>query len=77
MKSNLIFNILLSISLDLVFIVISSGAILTVTWDEERKWLFSGSADQSVIIWDIGGQKGSAVELHGHKYDCFPTVRNL
>jgi len=44
-----------------------SGGILSLTWDEERKLLFSGSADQSIIIWDIGGQKGSAVELHGHR----------
>ena len=48
-----------------------SGGILSLTWDEERKLLFSGSADESIIIWDIGGQKGSAVELHGHRYLVF------
>ncbi|XP_057301765.1 WD repeat and FYVE domain-containing protein 2-like [Hydractinia symbiolongicarpus] len=43
-----------------------SGSVQCLTWDAEKKWLYSGSFDKSVIVWDIGGQKGSAVELHGH-----------
>lgn len=42
------------------------GSVQCLTWDAEKKWLYSGSFDKSVIVWDIGGQKGSAVELHGH-----------
>ena len=43
-----------------------SDTIQALTWDAEKKLLYSGSFDRSIIIWDIGGQKGSAVELHGH-----------
>ena len=43
-----------------------SDTIQALTWDAEKKLLYSGSYDRSIIIWDIGGQKGSAVELHGH-----------
>merc|ERR1712168_1053872 len=43
-----------------------SGSVRCLAWDEERSLLFSGSFDHSVIVWDIGGQKGTAVELQGH-----------
>ncbi|XP_002163345.2 WD repeat and FYVE domain-containing protein 2 isoform X1 [Hydra vulgaris] len=43
-----------------------SGSVQCISWDMEKKWLYSGSFDESIIIWDIGGQKGSAYELHGH-----------
>jgi len=43
-----------------------SGSVRCLAWDEERSHLFSGSFDQSVIVWDIGGQKGTAFELQGH-----------
>lgn len=44
-----------------------SGSVRTLAWDAEREMLFSGSFDQSVIVWDIGGQQGSAYELQGHQ----------
>ncbi|GFR11393.1 WD repeat and FYVE domain-containing protein 2 [Trichonephila clavata] len=43
-----------------------SGSIRCLSWDPERKLLFSGSFDQSIIVWDIGGQQGTAYELQGH-----------
>jgi WD40 repeat protein len=44
-----------------------TGSIHTMAWDSEKQLLFSGSFDQSVIVWDIGGQQGTAYELQGHK----------
>ncbi|UYV79634.1 WDFY2 [Cordylochernes scorpioides] len=44
-----------------------SGSIQCLTWDPERKLLFSGSFDQIIVVWDIGGQKGTAYELQGHR----------
>ncbi|CAL4231173.1 unnamed protein product, partial [Meganyctiphanes norvegica] len=43
-----------------------NGSIRSLAWDAERQLLFSGSFDQSVIVWDIGGGKGTAFELQGH-----------
>ncbi|XP_063967362.1 WD repeat and FYVE domain-containing protein 2-like isoform X1 [Lytechinus pictus] len=43
-----------------------SGSIRCLSWDREKKLLFSGSFDQSIIAWDIGGGKGTAYELQGH-----------
>ncbi|XP_049802981.1 WD repeat and FYVE domain-containing protein 2 [Schistocerca nitens] len=43
-----------------------TGSIRTLAWDSEKQLLFSGSFDQSVIVWDIGGQQGTAYELQGH-----------
>lgn len=43
-----------------------NGSIRALAWDGERQLLFSGSFDQSVIVWDIGGGKGTAFELQGH-----------
>lgn len=37
-----------------------------MSWDAERKLLFSGSFDQAIIVWDIGSQTGTAYELQGH-----------
>ena len=39
----------------------------TLAWNGERAWLFSGSFDSAVFIWDIGGRKGTVYELHGHR----------
>ncbi|CAJ0961061.1 unnamed protein product, partial [Mesorhabditis belari] len=44
-----------------------TGTVTSLAWDNDRQWLFSGSADNLVIIWDIGGRKGEAYELTGHK----------
>lgn len=38
-----------------------------LAWDVDRNLLFSGSFDQSIIVWDIGGQQGTAFELQGHR----------
>ncbi|XP_035692990.1 WD repeat and FYVE domain-containing protein 2-like [Branchiostoma floridae] len=43
-----------------------SGSIRCLEWDPESRLLFSGSFDQSIIVWDIGGQQGTAFELQGH-----------
>ncbi|XP_063242187.1 WD repeat and FYVE domain-containing protein 2 [Bacillus rossius redtenbacheri] len=43
-----------------------SGSVRSLSWDSDRQLLFSGSFDQSVIVWDIGGQQGTAYELQGH-----------
>ncbi|KAJ8321471.1 hypothetical protein KUTeg_000980 [Tegillarca granosa] len=43
-----------------------SGSIRSLAWDIQRSLLFSGSFDQSVIVWDIGGRQGTAFELQGH-----------
>lgn len=44
-----------------------SGSLRALAWDPSKKLLFSGSFDQSVIVWDIGGQQGTAYELQGHQ----------
>ena len=41
--------------------------VQTLAWNGERAWLFSGSFDSAVFIWDIGGRKGTVYELHGHR----------
>ena len=51
-----------STSLSILFL----GSVRSLAWDAESKLLFSGSFDESIIVWDIGGQKGTALELHGH-----------
>ncbi|KAJ9583262.1 hypothetical protein L9F63_022395 [Diploptera punctata] len=43
-----------------------TGSIRTMAWDSDKQHLFSGSFDQTVIVWDIGGQQGTAYELQGH-----------
>ncbi|CAL8093255.1 unnamed protein product [Calicophoron daubneyi] len=41
-------------------------AVTCLSWDSYNSRLFSCSTDHSVILWDIGGAKGSAIELQGH-----------
>ncbi|XP_013069736.2 WD repeat and FYVE domain-containing protein 2-like isoform X1 [Biomphalaria glabrata] len=48
-------------------LLIGLGSIRCLSWDPDKQLLFSGSFDQSVIVWDIGGRKGTAFELQGHK----------
>lgn len=43
-----------------------TGSIRDLFWAPDMKLLFSGSHDQSVIVWDIGGQRGTVFELQGH-----------
>ncbi|WAR27374.1 WDFY2-like protein [Mya arenaria] len=44
-----------------------SGSVRSLAWDPDRNLLFSGSYDNSIIVWDIGGKQGTAFELQGHK----------
>jgi len=44
------------------------GSIHALSWDSERSLLFSASYDQVVVVWDIGGQRGTAFELQGHRF---------
>ncbi|XP_024141878.1 WD repeat and FYVE domain-containing protein 2 isoform X1 [Oryzias melastigma] len=44
-----------------------TGNITALCWDPIHRMLFSGSTDQSIIMWDIGGRTGTAIELQGHK----------
>lgn len=43
-----------------------SGIISHLLWDNDSSWLFSGSYDTSIVVWDIGAHQGLAVELNGH-----------
>lgn len=43
------------------------STVSSLVWDAERKFLFSGSYDKTIICWDIGGQKGQTYDLQGHK----------
>uniref|UniRef100_A0A7M4E2K1 WD repeat and FYVE domain containing 2 n=1 Tax=Crocodylus porosus TaxID=8502 RepID=A0A7M4E2K1_CROPO len=43
-----------------------TGGITALCWDPVQRILFSGSSDHSIIMWDIGGRKGTAIELQGH-----------
>lgn len=38
-------------------------SVTCLSWDSTRSHLFSSSSDHSVILWDIGGAKGAAMEL--------------
>lgn len=44
-----------------------AGSIRSLEWDGTRNWLYSGSFDNTVFVWDIGGRQGRVWELHGHK----------
>ena len=44
------------------------GSVRCLTYDRERRILYSGGFDQVIILWDIGSQKGTAYELTGHQY---------
>ncbi|MGH0150280.1 UNVERIFIED_CONTAM: hypothetical protein FKN15_016883 [Acipenser sinensis] len=41
-------------------------SVTALCWDPVQRVLFSGSSDHSIIMWDIGGKKGTAIELQGH-----------
>nr|NP_001071921.1 zinc finger protein [Ciona intestinalis]BAE93316.1 zinc finger protein [Ciona intestinalis] len=43
-----------------------SGSIACLCWDPTHQILYSGSSDKSIIMWDIGSNKGTAIELQGH-----------
>ena len=43
------------------------GSIQSLAWDVQNAMLFSGSFDESIIAWDVGGQKGTAYDLNGHQ----------
>ncbi|KAL5280219.1 WDFY2 family protein [Megaselia abdita] len=43
-----------------------TGAIKCLKWVEGPQLLFSGSFDNSVIVWDVGGRRGTVYELQGH-----------
>uniref|UniRef100_A0AAY4BAC5 FYVE-type domain-containing protein n=1 Tax=Denticeps clupeoides TaxID=299321 RepID=A0AAY4BAC5_9TELE len=43
-----------------------TGSVTALCWDPVQRVLFSGSSDHSIIMWDIGGRKGTAIELQGH-----------
>lgn len=44
-----------------------TATIRTLSWVAGPQLLFSGSCDQSVIVWDVGGRRGTVYELQGHK----------
>jgi len=43
------------------------STISSLSWDAEKKFLFSASHDKTIICWDIGGQKGTTYDLQGHR----------
>ena len=43
------------------------GSVWALSYDHERRILFSGGLDQIIVVWDIGSQQGTAYELSGHK----------
>lgn len=50
-----------------IFLSFAAG-IRCLRWVEGPQLLFSGACDQSVIVWDVGGKRGTIYELQGHKY---------
>jgi len=50
-----------------VCVCVCPGNVTALCWDPVQRVLFSGSSDHSIIMWDIGGRKGTAIELQGHK----------
>ncbi|CAJ0958776.1 unnamed protein product [Ranitomeya imitator] len=42
------------------------GSISCLYWDPVQRYLFSGSSDHSIILWDIGGRQGRTLILQGH-----------
>jgi len=43
-----------------------SGSIRCLKWVEGPELLFSGASDNAVIVWDVGGKRGTIYELLGH-----------
>lgn len=52
-----------------------TGSIRSLSWVAGPQLLFSGSCDQSVIVWDVGGRRGTVYELQGHKLVNFTNQR--
>ncbi|TGZ76067.1 hypothetical protein CRM22_000009 [Opisthorchis felineus] len=44
--------------------------VTSLSWDSLNSRLFSSSNNRSVILWDIGGAKGTAIDLQGHSKDA-------
>ncbi|XP_072263957.1 WD repeat and FYVE domain-containing protein 1 [Pyxicephalus adspersus] len=42
------------------------GSVACLCWDPVQRFLFSGSSDHSIILWDIGGRQGRTLILQGH-----------
>lgn len=51
---------------DKILEVIFTGSVRALSWVAGPQLLFSGSFDQSVIVWDVGGRRGTVYELQGH-----------
>ena len=45
----------------------TKGSVWALSYDQERRILFSGGFDQVIVVWDIGSQQGTAYELTGHR----------
>ena len=58
---------MVSLSTVLCFVNGFLGSIQSLAWDVQNAMLFSGSFDESIIAWDVGGQKGTAYDLNGHQ----------
>ncbi|KAL9925624.1 WD repeat and FYVE domain containing 2 isoform 1-T6 [Glossina fuscipes fuscipes] len=43
-----------------------TASVRCLKWVEGPQLLFSGSCDLSVIVWDVGGKRGTIYELQGH-----------
>ncbi|XP_055389387.1 WD repeat and FYVE domain-containing protein 2 [Condylostylus longicornis] len=43
-----------------------TGSVRCLKWVEGPQLLFSGAFDQLVIVWDVGGRRGTVYELQGH-----------
>ncbi|XP_028292649.1 WD repeat and FYVE domain-containing protein 2 isoform X3 [Gouania willdenowi] len=54
-----------------------TGNVTALCWDPVQRVLFSGSSDHSIIMWDIGGRKGTAIELQGHKHQSGWTATHV
>lgn len=46
------------------------GSVWSLAFDSERRILFSGGFDSTIVVWDIGSQKGTSYELNGHRFVC-------
>uniref|UniRef100_A0A3Q3FRM3 WD repeat and FYVE domain containing 1 n=1 Tax=Labrus bergylta TaxID=56723 RepID=A0A3Q3FRM3_9LABR len=53
-------------SFTLCVVCCQTRSIAALWWDPVQRLLFSGAADHSVIMWDIGGRKGRTLLLQGH-----------
>ena len=53
------------------------GSIRCLAWDPDRQLLFSGSFDRTILVWDIGGRKGTVYQLHGHGFVQYQHIVNI